>query len=415
MHSNKSFSVLLRSALTNKALLIAAFMGAASGLPLLLTKSTLKIWLREEGIDLATIGFIAYLGAPYTLKFLWSPFIDRFKIFSFGRRRSWLLLSQVLLVISIALMGFANPANSLTPVAFIAFFICFFSATQDIVVDAYRRETLTDNELGLGSALYVYGYRLALWIARTVPLLVAQFYSWQAAYFSMAALMSLNLITTFFADEPEEPSDAPSTITQSFIQPVKDFFTRLGTGHAILVLAFILFYKLGDAYASVLTSPFYIDLGFSKAEIVSIDGSIGFFAQFIGLFLGSTIILRIGITSSLWFFGFLQMLSTAGFALLGFVGHNMYLFGAVVGFENASSGMGTAAFLAYMASLTNKANTATQYALMTSIMAIPMTILSGTSGLLAEAVGWNKFFIICTLAAIPGLILLKLILKLEKT
>ncbi len=409
---NKTLKQIFIATISNRALLIATLMGIASGLPLLLTKSTLKTWLREDGIDLENIGLLSLAGIPYTLKFLWAPYLDHFSLSILGRRTSWLILSQVMLVIALCILSFLQPRADLSLIAFVAIFICFFSATQDIAVDAYRRETLSDQELGLGSSLYVYGYRIALWIARVVPLIVAQSYSWQAAYLTMAGLMSLNLITTWFAKEPIiEIDQRPANFADHFIFPLKDFFIRIGVKRAVLTLMFILFFKLGDSYASVMTSPFYIDIGFEKYEIALIDGSFGFFTQFLGLLLGSILIIRWGITKSLWYFGILQMISTAGFILLSQQGHNLTLFALVISFENTSAGMGTAAFLAYMASLTNKAYTATQYALMTSLMAVPLSFLSGTSGYLANYVGWTGFFTICTLAGIPGLILLRIIIN----
>ncbi len=408
--SSKSFKKILLTTISNQPLLIATLMGLASGLPLLLTKSTLKTWLRESGVDLESIGLISLAGIPYTLKFLWAPYLDHFSLSILGRRTSWLILSQVMLVLALAAISFLQPATDLNLIAFVAFFICFFSATQDIAVDAYRRETLTDKELAFGSSLYVYGYRIALWIARVVPLYIATYYSWKAAYLTMAGLMALNLITTWHAKEPVvEIDQRPANFAGAFILPLQDFFLRIGAKRAVLTLLFILFFKLGDSYASVLTSPFYIDLGFQKDEIASIDGTFGFFTQFLGLLLGSALIVRWGITKSLWYFGILQMVSTGGFVLLSIYGHNLQLFAAVISFENTSGGMGTAAFLAYMASLTNRAYTATQYALMTSLMAVPLSLLSGTSGFLANDVGWTWFFTICTLAGIPGLILIRII------
>ena len=387
-------------------MVIALCMGFASGFPLLLTKTTLKTWLREEGIDLSTIGFFAAAGLPYTLKFLWAPLLDRYAPPILGRRRGWLFLAQACLVLGLAFMASVDPQNQIGLVGFIAFWIAFFSATQDIVVDAYRRETLSDEELGLGSSLYVYGYRVALWVTRTAPLFVAQYWSWQAAYLLMALLMAVNLLVTVLAREPEVEGRTPESLRAAVVEPLVEFFTRSRLRDAVLVLLFILLYKVGDSYASVLTAPFYIDLGFSKAEIGAVDGTVGFFTQIIGLLLGGLTILRIGIMRSLWVFGILQMISTAGFVFLAELGNNTFGLGLVIGFENASSGMGTAAFVAYMASLTDKRFTATQYALLTSLMAVPLNLLGATSGLLAETLGWFNFFLACTLMALPGLVLL---------
>ena len=403
--AQRSFFGQVKQILTNEFMLVALLMGFASGFPLLLIKSTLKTWLRDSGVDLETIGFFALAGLPYTLKFLWAPFLDHYQISILGRRRSWLFLSQLLLVFGFAGLAFCDPINNITSVGFFAIWIGFFSANQDIIIDAYRRETLKDNELGLGSSLYVYGYRFALWLTKTTPLLIAHNYSWQAAYLTMAAIMSLNIITTLFSKEPSIEGEKQKDIKSAVIKPLKEFFLRSKLTDAFLILGFILLYKFGDSYASVMTSPFYIDMGFSKETIGLVEGSVGFFSQIIGLLLGGIIIVWLGIHKSLWIFGFLQMISTAGFAILCGAKSTL-IFSLVIGFENISSGMGTAAFVAYMASLTDKRYTATQYALLTSLMAVPMNIFGATSGTLVKSIGWFDFFVTCTLIAIPGLLLL---------
>ncbi|MEZ4752819.1 MAG: AmpG family muropeptide MFS transporter [Bdellovibrionota bacterium] len=394
------------SAFKSKAMAAALLMGFASGFPLLLTTSTLKVWLTESGINLSTIGFFALLGIPYTFKFLWSPFLDHYIPPFLGRRRGWLLITQTALVVGIALIGTFSPNNSLYLIAAFAFWITFFGASQDILIDAYRRESLSDRQLGLGSSLYVYGYRFAILVTRTSPLLIAEYYSWTMAYFAMAGLMAINIFITLWSDEPEIADVESLSLKDSIVEPLKEFFTRNGIASASLILIFILLYKMGDSYASILTSPFYVQIGITKSQIAGIDGTVGFASQFLGLFIGGSLIVYLGINRSLWICGFLQMISTAGFSLLAGVGADLWLFAGVVAFENISSGMGTAAFVAYMAKLTDKRFTATQYALLTSLMAVPMRVLGATSGILAESTGWGWFFIICTLAAIPGLLLL---------
>ncbi|MCB0317740.1 MAG: MFS transporter, partial [Bdellovibrionales bacterium] len=257
------------------------------------------------------------------------------------------------------------------------------------------------------------GYRLAIWITRTAPLVIAEFFSWQLAYYSMAALMSLNLLASFWAEEPKVQFNEEKDLKKILFDPIKEFFQRDSISSACFILSFILFYKLGDAYASLLTSPFYIDIGFSKSEIAAVDGTVGFISQFVGLFLGGGLIVYLGINRSLWICGFLQMISTAGFSFLAYIGADTLIFSGVVAFENISSGMGTATFVAFMAALTDKRFTATQYALLTSLMSVPMNLIGASSGILAESVGWFWFFLICTVAAIPGLILLSKVAPLK--
>jgi PAT family beta-lactamase induction signal transducer AmpG len=383
---------------------VALVMGFACGLPLLLTGSVLQAWMREDGIDLSVIGLFALVGLPYTLKFIWAPVMDRFTLPFLGRRRGWMLLAQLSLMVSIIWLGFSNPAEDPWLLAGIAFLVTFFSASQDIVVDAYRREDLQDNELGLGSSLYVNGYRIGMLLAGSGGLILADIFSFQMVYLLMALSMLVGVVTTLLAREPNEPEGTPKSIKEAVVDPFIEYFAR---PEALLVLAFILFYKIGDTMAASMTVPFYLDMGFSKSEIGTVVKLFGFWATIIGGLLGGIVILRWGINRSLWIFGGLQALSTAGFAILVWVGHELSWLAAVIAFENLSGGMGTAAYVAFMASMTNKKFTATQYALLTSLMGIPRVIASAPTGYLVEGVGWVVFFIICTLAAIPGLMLLQ--------
>ena len=384
-------------------MLVALLMGFACGLPLLLTISLLQAWMKEEGVDLTVIGLMALVCLPYTLKFLWAPFLDRFTFPFFGRRRGWLLVAQVVLIFSIVGLGLTDPGNNPWMVAFAAFLVTFFSASQDIVVDAYRREDLPDEELGLGSSLYVNGYRVGMLLASGGGLIMADHMSFSMVYLIMASCMLPGVMTTVFAPEPDAPAGLPKSLKEAVVGPLVEYFSRNG---AIWVLTFILLYKIGDQMASAMTMPFYLDMGFSKSEIGAVVKLFGFWATIAGSLTGGILMLRIGINRSLWIFGFLQALSTAGFALLAKIGYNVGLLSGVIAFENLSAGMGTAAYVAFMASITNKKFTATQYALLTSLMGIPRVMASAPTGFLAKNIGWEGFFIFCTLIAIPGMLLL---------
>jgi PAT family beta-lactamase induction signal transducer AmpG len=384
-------------------MLVTLLMGFACGLPLLLTISVLQAWMKEEGVDLTIIGMMALVGLPYTLKFLWAPFLDRFTLPFLGRRRGWLLVAQVALIFSIAGLGSTDPGNNPWIVAFAAFLVTFFSASQDIVVDAYRREDLTDEELGLGSSLYVNGYRVGMLLASGGGLIMADHIPFSMVYMIMAACILPGVLTTLLAPEPEITFGKPKTIKEAIVDPLVEYFKRHG---ALWILAFILLYKIGDTMASAMTTPFYLDIGFSKTEIGTIVKLFGFWATIAGALIGGVLMLRLGINRSLWVFGFLQAISTACFAILARIGHSVPVLSGVIAFENLSSGMGTAAYMAFMASITNKRFTATQYALLTSFMGVPRVLASAPTGFLAKNLGWGSFFIACTLIAIPGMLLL---------
>jgi len=390
-------------AVFSRKMLVSFIMGFACGLPLLLTISVLQAWMKEEGVVLAVIGMMALVGLPYTVKFIWAPFLDRFTLPFLGRRRGWLLIAQIALILSIAGLGMTSPGKSPWLVAFAAFLVTFFSASQDIVVDAYRREDLTDGELGLGSSLYVNGYRVGMLLASGGGLIMADHMPFSMVYLIMAACMLPGVLTTLLTPEPDAAMGTPRNMKEAVIDPLVEYFSRQG---AIWMLVFILLYKIGDTMASAMTTPFYLDIGFSKTEIGAVVKLFGFWATIIGSLLGGLFMLKIGINRSLWVFGFLQAISTAGFAVLARIGHSIPALSVVIGFENLSGGMGTAAYSAFMASITNKKFTATQYALLTSLMGVPRVIASAPTGVIAEYMGWENFFIICVLIAVPGMLLL---------
>jgi PAT family beta-lactamase induction signal transducer AmpG len=354
-------------------------------------------------VDLTVIGLFALVGLPYTLKFLWAPFLDRFTLPFLGRRRGWLLIAQVLLIFAIAGLGFTNPAKNPWMLAFAALLVTFFSASQDIVVDAYRREDLADEELGLGSSLYVNGYRVGMLLASGGGLIMADSLSYTVVYLIMAACILPGVVTTLLTPEPAKPRGSPRSMKEAVINPLVEYFSRQS---ALWMLAFILFYKIGDTMASAMTTPFYLDIGFSKTEIGAVVKLFGFWATIAGGLIGGIIMLRLGINRSLWIFGFFQAVSTAGFAVLAKIGAHVSALAGVVAFENLSSGMGTAAYVAFMASITNKKFTATQYALLSSLMGIPRVLASAPTGFIAKHMGWFGFFIACTLIAVPGMLLL---------
>ncbi|MBC8432202.1 MAG: AmpG family muropeptide MFS transporter [Desulfobacterales bacterium] len=384
-------------------MLVTFVMGFACGLPLLLTITVLQAWMQDEGVDLAVIGLMALVGLPYTLKFLWAPFLDRFTLPFLGRRRGWLLVAQVALIFSIAGLGFTDPGEKPWMVAVAAFIVTFFSASQDVVVDAYRREDLVDEELGLGSSLYVNGYRVGMLLASGGGLILADSLPFSFVYLIMAACMLPGVLTTLLAPEPEINVETPRTLKEAVFDPLIDYFRRQ---EAFWILAFILFYKIGDTMASAMTIPFYMDIGFTKSQIGAVVKLFGFWATIVGSLIGGVLMLRLKINRSLWIFGFLQAVSTACFAILARIGSSVAVLSGVIAFENLSSGMGTAAFVAFMASITNKKFTATQYALLSSLMGVPRVLASAPTGFLAKYMGWEVFFITCALIAIPGLLLL---------
>jgi len=387
----------------SRRMIVALLMGFSSGLPLLLTVTLLQAWMKQEKVDLSVIGLMSLVGLPYTLKFLWAPILDRFALPLLGRRRGWLLLSQVCLVAAIIALGSTDPAMRPLGVAFAALVVTFMSATQDIVVDAYRREDLPDSELGLGSSFYINGYRVGMLLASGGGLILADHIPFSQVYIFMGLCMLPGIVTTLLTPEPVTGTTPPKTLREAVIDPITDYIKR---NKALTILAFILFYKIGDTMASTMTTPFYLDIGFTKSEIGAVVKLFGFWATVCGGFLGGLFMLRIGIKKSLWIFGILQAVSTGGFALLALLGRSLPALSAVIAFENLTGGMGTAAYAAFMASITNKRFTATQYALLSSLMGVPRVIASAPTGIMADHLGWPVFFIFCTVAAAPGLILL---------
>jgi PAT family beta-lactamase induction signal transducer AmpG len=388
--------------------------GYAGGLPLLLVGSTLQAWMTEAGIDLGTIGLFASVGTPYSLKVLWAPLMDRFHFWP-GRRRGWMMLMQVLLILSIFSLSLFQPATNIYGIAVMALIVAVFSATQDISIDAYRREILSDEELGLGSSLYVVGYRIGLLVAGAGALWMADKFqlpaggaNWPLVYQAMAGAMALGLVFTIFAYKEDAKIESPTTLQEAVVGPFLEFFKRDG---ALLVLLFIVLYKVGDTMAANMTTPFMLLKGYTKTDIATVVKGFGLLALILGGVLGGIGTLKMGITRSLWIFGFFQAVSTAGFCWLSVVETNITNLTLVIAFENLSAGLGSSAYAAFMASMTNRRFTGTQYALLTALMAVPRTLLATPTGYMAEWLGWNGFFLFCTLIAVPGMMLLPFLTK----
>jgi len=396
-----------REALLNRRMLICIFTGFSSGLPLYMLINLIPAWLRSEGVDLKAIGLFALIQLPYTWKFVWSPLLDRFGLPLLGRRRGWMLLTQVLLLISIPLFGQLNPRADIWAIAYLATAVAFFSASQDIVLDAYRRELLPDAELGLGNAIHVNAYRISSLIPGSLALILADLVPWSSVYFVTALFMLPGIALTLVIAEPLLAKTPPRTLRAAVVEPFREFILRAGWRHALLVLLFIFLYKLGDSMATALATPFYIDMGFSMTEIGVIAKNAGLWASVAGGMLGGLWMVKIGINRGLWLFGVVQVVSILGFAWLAHVNApDKLLLAGVIAFEALGVGLGTAAFVAFIARATDPRYTATQYALFSSLAALPRTVINAFAGWIVERIGWFDFFLLCTMLALPGMALL---------
>jgi len=359
--------------------------------------------MTDEKVNLGVVGLFSLVGMPYTFKFAWAPLMDRFVPPFLGRRRGWIFITQICLAGSVAILSFLSPASNPWRVAMFAVVIAFFSASQDIVIDAYRREVLRDEELGLGSSMVVNGYRVGMLIARAFALVLADRMPWHFVYLLLAATFVLMSAITILAPEPSVKVVPPRNLKEAVIDPFVEYFHRKA---AIEVLLFMLLYKIGDSMEANLTTRFYLELGFSKTEVGTIIKTSILAATLIVAFIGGVVILRWGLRKSLWVFGIFQAMTILGFAVLAHIGKSFSVLMCVIAADNLASAMGTSAFIAFMASLTNRRFTATQYALLSSLVGVPRVILSAPTGYLAARVGWTNYFVFCTLAAVPGLLLL---------
>ncbi len=398
--------------LLTRRMAICVVTGFSSGLPLFLLLNLLPAWLKTEGIGIREIGLFALIQFPYTWKFLWAPLVDRYALPLLGRRRGWMFSSQVLLALSIAALGFLSPQAGLGSIVGVAVAVALLSATQDIVLDAYRRELLLDSELGLGNAVHVNAYKIAGLIPGSLSLWLADRLPWSEVFAITALFMLPGALMTLVVREPDAVALAPKTLAQAVTEPFREFLGRQGLNGALLILAFIFLYKLGDSLCTALATPFYLEMGFTKSEIGLVAKNAGLWPSVIGGLLGGLWMVRLGINRALWVFGVVQWVAILGFAGLAALGpaaatpDRLWALAGVIGFEALGVGLGTAAFVAYIARTTHPAFTATQFALFTSLAAVPRTVVNASAGWLVEGLGWTNFFFLCALLAAPGMMLL---------
>ena len=393
------------SFLLSQRLLLCVLQGFSSGLPLYVLVQLVPGWLRSEGIDLATIGLFSLATLPFTWKFTWSPLIDRFQPPMLGRRRGWAVLSQLLLLPTIALFGAVAPTSGAAVVT-LMFTTAIFGATQDIVLDAYRRELLPDNELGAGNSFFVQAYRLSSLVPGSLAFILSDHVSWTSVYWIVASFMIVGIVTMLAAPETSDDRLAPQSLRAAVVEPFREFFARNGIKSAFYTLAFLFLYKLGDNMAVALQTPFFLDVGFSRTQIGTIAKFSILGATIVASLVGGLIMLKLSINRALWIFGGVQLTTSLGFAALAAVGPNPYMLGAAAAWEYFGVGLGTVALVAFIAQQTDRRFTATQLALLTSLIVVPRTLAGSITGYIIEAVGYFRFFLICTAVGVPGLMLL---------
>jgi PAT family beta-lactamase induction signal transducer AmpG len=392
--------------LLTRKMLTCVFLGFSSGLPLFILVSLVSAWLRRAGVDLSTIGLFSLAGLPYIWKFLWSPIMDRFTLPFLGRRRGWALVSQLGVLISVGFLGQLNPEESLSMIVVLVAMVAFFGASQDIVIDAYRRELLEDDELGTGTSLWINAYRVAQLVPGSLALILSDHIPWSSVFWITAGFMLVGMITILSIREVSDDSLAPATMREAVIDPFVEFFGRDGVKAGLIILAFMFFYKLGDNMATALATSFYIDMGYTNTEIGTVAKVAGLWAGIAGGVLGGIVMLKISINRALWLFGFVQISTILPYVWLSQAGPTLTGLFVVVSGEYLGVGLGAIALTAYMARETSLAFTATQFALFSSFVAIPRTVANSSTGFIVEAVGWTNFYIICALVAIPGMLLL---------
>lgn len=381
-------------------------LGFSSGLPLYLTSKTLQSWMTVSNVDLTTIGLFSLVALPYSLKFIWAPVVDRYIPPFLGRRRGWVLIAQLLLIVAIGAMSVHDPQRGLQLLAFNALMIAFFSATQDVVIDAYRTDVLDDYEMAGGAAIWVVGYRIALIVTASLAFILADRVGWQVTYLILSSLMLIGIVGTFIAPEPKLLDQPPKTFSDAVVLPFREFFQRAGVGKGFAVLLFIVLYKLSDSLAQNMATPFLLKTGFTQTDIGAIAGGLGLGATIAGALVGGAIAGRIGINRSLWLFGGLQALSNLMYYTLSLVGKSYPFLVSTMLVENFCTGLVTAGFLAFLMSMCSVRFSATQFALLSSLMAASRDIIVAPAGGIAAAVGWPTFFLITLVAGIPGLLLL---------
>jgi MFS transporter, PAT family, beta-lactamase induction signal transducer AmpG len=404
----------------NRRLLLCILTGFSSGLPLYILINLFAVWFRDAQVDLKTIGLLTLIQLPYTWKFLWSPLCDRYAT-RLGRRRTWMLLTQLGLLSILPVFGYFSPKEDLTIIVVLAVLVAFLSATQDIAIDAFRRELLHEVEQGLGSVIHVNAYKLSSLIPGSLSLILADHLPWTAVYLFTALFMLPGILLSLFVTEPSYSLNAPKTLRSAVVEPFQDFFHRQGISSALTILAFIFFYKLGDTMASALLTPFYLDLGFSKTEIGIIAKNAGLWSSIAGGIFGGVWLVYIGINRALWVFGVLQAVVILGFAWLATVAHSLSSLAFVIAIESFGMGLGTAAFVAFVATTTNPVYAATQFALFSSLAATPRSLANALAGYFVEggtislfdsplivipALGWVNFYWLCFALTLPGMLLL---------
>lgn len=410
---NKKQVSLLRTIFSTK-MLICIFTGLASGLPFYLLIQLLPAWLTSEGLNIKAIGAFSLTQLPYIFKFVWAPFMDNISLFGMGRRRGWMFLSQIILLFFIAILGFFSPTLNIWIIATLCFIIALFSATQDIALDAFRQEILSDTELGLGNSIHINVYRLASLVPGSLSLILSHFLPWSSVFMVTALFMLPVIIITLLIKEPiNKPIPKSHNFEDIIINPFLEFIKRKGVKSAMIILAFIFLYKLGDSMATSLATTFYMKMGFSLPDIGLIAKNAQLWPGILGGIMGGILMIKIGINRALWYFGFVQVFSILGFAWLSIEGpfndigvSEKIMLAIVISVESLGVGLGSAAFVAFIAKTTNPLYTATQFALFSSIASIPRTLINSTTGIMVEYLGWTNFFGLCTLLAIPGMVLL---------
>ena len=393
--------------LFNTRMLAVLFLGFSSGLPLFIMLYLIQAWLAKSGVNVKALGLFALVGFPYTFKFLWAPFMDRYSLGPLGRRRGWMVLTQLALFLVIGAMGSLDPNTQLSWIVLAAGAMTFLSASQDIVIDAYRREILADNEQGLGAAVSVNAYKAAGLVPGSLGLVLAYTLPWSTVFWIVGAFMLPGLVCALLAPEPTVYGAPPRNMREAIIEPFREFIKRDGIKKALVIVAFILLYKIGDSMATALATKFYLDIGFTTMQIGIAANATGMWASLAGGVVGGIWMIKLGINRALWVFGVLQAVAILGFAWLAQVGPDPYVLAAVIGFEAfASLGLGAAALVAFISRSTDPRYTATQYALFSSLAAVPRTFINSITGFIVAETGWFMFFIVCFVLAIPAMMML---------
>ena len=391
----------------NGRMLAVLVLGFSSGLPLFVLLYLLQAWLAKSGLNVKALGLFALVQFPYVWKFLWAPFMDRYSILGLGRRRGWMALTQAALFVAIGAMGVLDPRTQIPLIILAATGVAFLSASQDIVIDAYRREILADNEQGLGAAVIVNAYKLAGMVPGALSLILADRMPWQPVFWITAAFMLPGFLCTLLVKEPAVYGTPPKTLREAIILPFREFIDRGGWAGALWMVAFVLLYKIGDSMATALSTKFYLDTGFSMTQIGLAANTTGFWASLAGGVVGGVWMVKLGVNRALWVFGALQAVAILGFAWLARSGPDTVLLSGVIGFEAfASLGLGSAAMVAFNSRASDPRYTATQYALLSALVVVPRTLVNASAGYVVAATGWFMFFIVCFALAFPAMLML---------